>query len=116
MRDLKQPYCTAVTDEKTEKTEIILKYTTRRDIEICIRETKTLPDINVLRAKSPEMLRKELTASLIAYNFVRYMIAGSVENTDFSPQRDVFYECTPTSRSVLPDKKGRVFKRWSSGR
>jgi len=78
-------------DERIEKSEIVLKYTTRWDIEICIREIKTLMDINVLRAKSPDMLRKELTASLIAYNFVRYIIAKSVENTDFSPQRDIFY-------------------------
>jgi hypothetical protein len=107
---------TTILDEKIEKTEIILKYTTRWDIEICIREIKTLMDINVLRAKSPDMLEKELTASLIAYNFVRYTIAKSVENTDFSPQRNIFYGCTPSNRTVLFDKKGRVFKRWSSGR
>jgi hypothetical protein len=103
-------------DENIDKTEIVLKYTGRWDIEICIREIKTLMDINVLRAKSPDMLKKELTASLIAYNFVRHMIAESVEKTDFSPQRNIFYECTPTNRVVLLDKKGRVFKRWSSGR
>jgi hypothetical protein len=107
---------TTVLDEKIEKTEIVLKYTTRRDIEICIREIKTLMDINVLRSKSPDMLEKELTASLIAYNLVRYTIAGSVENTDFSPQRDIFYECTPSNRTVLLDKRGRVVRRWSSGR
>jgi hypothetical protein len=107
---------TTVLDEKIEKTAFVLKYTTRRDIEICIREIKTLMDINVLRAKSPDMLEKELTASLIAYNLVRYTIAGSVENTGFSPQRDVFYECTPSNRTVLLDKRGRVVKRRSSGR
>jgi len=107
---------TTLLDEKIEKSEIVLKYTTRWDIEICIREIKTLMDINVLRSKTPDMLRKELTASLIAYNFVRYIIAKSVENTDFSPQRDIFYECTPTHRAIFLDKRGRVFKRWSSGR
>jgi hypothetical protein len=65
---------TTILDEKIEKTEIVLKYTSRWDIEICIREIKTLMDINVLRAKSPDMLEKELTASLIAYNFVRYSL------------------------------------------
>jgi hypothetical protein len=107
---------TTVLDEKIEKSEIILKYTTRWDIEICIREIKTLMDINVLRSKSPDMLEKELAASLIAYNFVRHLIARSVEKTDFSPQRNIFYECTPTNRTVLLDKKGRVFNRWSTGR
>jgi hypothetical protein len=107
---------TTILDEEIEKTEIILKYTSRWDIEICIREIKTLMDINVLRAKSPDMLEKELTASLIAYNFVRYIIVKSVENTDFSPQRNIFYQCTPTNRPILLDKKGRVFNRWSSGR
>ena len=107
---------TTLLDEKIEKTEIILKYTKRWDIEICIREIKTLMDINVLRAKSPDMLEKELTASLIAYNFVRYTIVKSVENTDFSPQRNIFYECTPSNSTLLLDKRGRVFNRWSTGR
>jgi len=107
---------TTIVEAAIKKTEIILKYTRRWDIEICIRETKTLMDINVLRSKSPDMIKKELIASLIAYNFVRYIIAKSVENTDFSPQRNIFYECTPTRRSILLDKRGRVFNRWSSGR
>ena len=107
---------TTIVDQTIEKTEIILKYTSRWDIEICIREIKTLMDINVLRAKSPDMLKKELIASLTAYNFVRYIIAKSVENTNFSPQRNIFYECSPTNRTILLDKKGRVFNRWSSGR
>jgi hypothetical protein len=107
---------TTITEEKIEKSEIIIKYATRWDIEICIREIKTLMDINVLRAKSPDMSKKELTASLIAYNFVRYLIAKSVENTDFPPKENIFYQCTPTNRTVLLDKRGRVFSRWSSGR
>jgi len=107
---------TTIMDEKIEKTEIILKYTSRWDIEICIREIKMLMDINVLRAKSPDVLKKELTASLIAYNFVRYIIAKSVENTDFPPKENIFYQCTPTNRTILLDKRGRVFNRWSSGR
>jgi hypothetical protein len=107
---------TTILDEKIEKTDIVLKYTRRWDVEICIREIKTLMDINVLRAKSPDMLQKELAASLVAYNFVRYIIAKSVENTAFSPQRDIFRQCTPPNRIILLDKKGRVFKRWSSGR
>jgi hypothetical protein len=107
---------TTILDKKIDKTSIVLKYASRWDIEICIREIKTLMDINVLRAKSPDMLEKELTASLIAYNFVRHLIAKSVENTDFSPQRNIFYECTPTNCTILLDKKGRVFNKWSSGR
>jgi hypothetical protein len=107
---------TTIIDAKIDKSEIVLKYTRRWDIEICIREIKTLMDINVLRAKSPDMLEKELLAALIAYNFVRYIIAKSVENTDFSPQRNIFYQCTPTYNTILLDKRGRVFKRWSSGR
>ena len=107
---------TTIIDAKIDKSEIVLKYTRRWDIEICIREIKTLMDVNVLRAKSPDMLEKELLAALIAYNFVRYIIAKSVENTDFSPQRNIFYQCTPTYNTILLDKRGRVFKRWSSGR
>jgi hypothetical protein len=44
---------------KINTTGIVLKYATRWDIDISIREIKTLMDINVLRSKTPEMLKKE---------------------------------------------------------
>jgi hypothetical protein len=107
---------TTIVDEKITSAEIVAKYTMRWDIEICIREIKTLMDINVLRSKSRDMLYKELLISLTAYNMVRKVIAKSADKVGFSPQEDIFQKCNPLGRNILLDKKGRVFFKWSPGR
>jgi hypothetical protein len=107
---------TTVLNEKITAADIVAKYTMRWDIEISIREIKTLMDINILRSKSREMLFKELIIALTAYNMVRKIIAGSADKVGFSPQRDIFQKCSPFGRTVLLDKKGRVFFKWSPGR
>ena len=64
----------------------------RWDIEISIREIKTLMDINVFRSKSKDMLLKKLHIALIAYNIVWKLIAesASVDIVGFSPQDNIF--------------------------
>ena len=107
---------TTILDENIKTIDIILKYSTRWDIEISIREIKTLMGINILRSKSREMMWKELTVALIAYNLVRKVIAQSADTIGISPQEDIFQKCAPVSRPILMDKKGRVFYKWSTGR
>jgi hypothetical protein len=110
---------TTILDENITAADIVAKYTKRWEIEICIREIKTIMDINVLRSKSPDMLNKELSIALTAYNLVRKIIARSAQSADnvgFSPQEDIFQKCNPFGRSILLDKKGRVYFKWSPGR
>jgi hypothetical protein len=107
---------TTILDEHIKTSDIITKYTMRWDIEISIREIKTLMDINVLRSQSREMMKKELLIALSAYNMVRRKIAESADKAGFSPQDDFFQKCPPISRTILLDKRGRVFYKWSPGR
>ena len=107
---------TTVLDQTITASDIVAKYTMRWDIEISIREIKTIMDINILRSKSREMLFKELITALTAYNMVRKMIALSADNVGIPPQNDIFQKCSPFNRSLLLDKKGRVFFKWSPGR
>jgi hypothetical protein len=107
---------TTLLDEKIPKAEIILKYFTRWDIEITIREVKTIMDINVLRGKKDDIIKKELVSALIAYNLIRKIIAQSTEGTAFSPKRDIIQEFFESNKELYIDRKGRVYKRWSSGR
>jgi hypothetical protein len=107
---------TTILNEKILKSEIILKYFTRWDIEITIREVKTIMEINVLRGKTDDIVRKELAAALIAYNLIRKIIAQSTEGTAFSPKRDIIQEFFESNKELYIDRKGRVYKRWSSGR
>jgi hypothetical protein len=107
---------TTILNDKITDVEIVAKYAMRWDIEISIREIKTIMDINVLRSKSREMLFKELLIALIAYNLIRKVIAKSADKVGFSPQKDILQKCNPFGRTVLLDKKGRVFFKWSPGR
>jgi hypothetical protein len=107
---------TTITDSSIKKEEFQVLYLTRWDIEISIREVKTIMDINVLRAKTPEMALKELIVSLATYNLIRKVIYDSIKNMPFSPKDDFIYKLYKTSQGILIDKKGRVYNRWSPGR
>ncbi|MHB1688950.1 MAG: transposase, partial [Ignavibacteriaceae bacterium] len=107
---------TTLLNEKIPKSEIILKYFTRWDIEITIREIKTIMDINVLRGKTDDIIKKELASAFIAYNLIRKIIAQSTEGTAFSPERDIIQEFFESNKELYIDRKGRVYKRWSPGR
>jgi hypothetical protein len=107
---------TTLTDEKTDAASIVQKYEKRWDIEISIREIKTLMDINVLRSKSCRMLKKELGIALTAYNMVRKIIAGAADKAAFPPEGNIFRKCTQADRPVFLDKRGRVFCKVSTGR
>ena len=107
---------TTILDERIKTVDIILKYSTRWEIEISIREVKTLMDINVLRSKSRDMMSKELTVALTAYNMIRRVIAQSAGVAGFSPQGNIFQKCASTGRPILMDKKESVFHKCSTGR
>lgn len=107
---------TTVLDKQINKEEIQQLYLGRWDIEISIREIKTIMDVNILRSKTPEMALKELTVSLATYNLIRKMIYQSIKDMPFSPEEDFIYQFYTFNQDLLVDKKGRVYNRWSTGR
>lgn len=107
---------TTLTDESISKTDMVAKYLTRWDIEISIREIKTLMGLTIARSKTEEMVFKEFYAALTAYNMVRSLMAESVRDTDFSPKGGLIQEFIEGNKELLIDKKGRVYSRWSPGR
>ncbi len=107
---------TSVLDPAIDKDEIQMLYLTRWDIEISIREIKTVMNINVLRSKTPEMLKKELNISLAAYNIIRKITYASLKDLPFSPKEDFIYEFYSINKNILIDKKGRIYSKWSTGR
>jgi Transposase DDE domain len=107
---------TTILDESITKEDIQLLYLTRWDIEIGIREIKTVMDINVLRSKTPEMALKELCISLSSYNLLRKVIYASIKDLPFSPKEDFIHQFYKINQDILIDKKGRVYNRWSTGR
>lgn len=107
---------TTVLNKQINKDEIQQLYLSRWDIEISIREVKTIMDVNILRSKTPEMALKELTVSLATYNLIRKMIYQSIKDMPFSPKEDFIYQFYTFNQDLLVDKKGRVYNRWSTGR
>jgi len=107
---------TTILDKTIKKDDFQLLYLTRWDIEIGIREIKTIMDINVLRSKTPEMALKELSISLSTYNLIRRLIYTSIKDLSFSPKEDFIHQLYTFNQDILIDKKGRIYNRWSSGR
>ena len=107
---------TSIMDEKIRMAEIVSKFFTRWDIEISIREIKTLMDINVVRSKKPDLVMKELLTALTAYNLMRKIIAKTTENSGFSPEGGLIQKYLEAGKTVFMDKKGRIYQRWSPGR
>ncbi len=107
---------TTILDKNIDKHEIESLYLTRWDIEIGIREVKTIMDINVLRSKTPEMALKELVVSLATYNLLRKIIYASIKDLPFFPKEDFIYKFYTFNKDILIDKTGRIYNRWSTGR
>lgn len=105
-----------ILDKEINKDEFHMLYLTRWDIEIGIREIKTIMDVNVLRSKTPEMALKELTVSLATYNLIRKIIYASIKDLPFFPKEDVIQKFYTHNKEVLIDKTGRIYNRWSTGR
>ena len=63
---------TTLLDSKVySTTEIIRLYGQRWQVELDLRHLKTTLDMDVLRGKTPEIVRKEIYAHLLAYNLLR---------------------------------------------
>ena len=107
---------TSILDKEIGKDEIQILYLTRWDVEVGIREIKTIMDVNILRSKTPEMALKELTVTLATYNLIRKIIMASIKDLPFSPKEDFIFKFYTLNKDVYVDKKGRVYSRWSTGR
>lgn len=107
---------TTILDKEIPKEEIQMLYLTRWDVEIEIREVKTIMDVNILRSMTPEMALKELTVALSTYNLIRKIIYASIKDLPFSPESNFIHQFYTYNKNTFVDKKGRVYKRWSTGR
>jgi hypothetical protein len=61
--------------KEVTKAELVDLYGKRWQIELDFRAIKTVMQMDVLRCKSPDMVRKEIAVHLLAYNLVRTVMA-----------------------------------------
>lgn len=73
--------------------DLAAAYRARWNAELDLRSIKQVMRMDVLRCKSPSMVRKELWMHLLAYNLVRKLMARSAAAADLRP-RDISFTGT----------------------
>ena len=67
--------------------DILDLYHERWHVEIDLRSIKTQMKMEILRCQTPQMVRKEIWAHLLAYNLVRKVMAQAAEEHGVSPRQ-----------------------------
>jgi Transposase DDE domain len=77
---------TTLTDhEAYRKGDLAELYRRRWQAELNLRSLKTVLQMDVLRCKTPEMVRKEIWAHLLAYNLIRKVMAQAAQEYEVEP-------------------------------
>ncbi len=69
------------------KTKLAQLYKLRWEVEVDLRHVKTTLGMEMLRAKTPDMVRKEIFVHLMAYNLLRALMWESAKKAGVSPLR-----------------------------
>src|SRR5918911_1662253 len=80
-----------------------------------IRSVKATMKMDILRCKTPEMVRKEIWAHLLAYNLLRTVMAVAANENDVEPRRisfkgakQVVTAFAPKIEAARPEDRARV--------
>jgi len=88
--------------ESYSREEIGELYRCRWDAEINLRSLKTMMHMDVLRCQTPEMVRKEIWAHLLAYNLIRTVIAQAAAKSGKHPRKISFTRAMRTLEAFRP--------------
>jgi hypothetical protein len=81
---------TTILDASIDGGQIGELYERRWEGEVDIRSIKSTMKMDVLRCKTPEMVRKEIWAHLLAYNLLRTVMAVAAAESDVEPRKISF--------------------------
>ena len=76
--------------EKYPRSEIVSLYQERWHVELDFRAIKSLMKMDVLRCKTPEMVRKEIHVHLLVYNLIRALMARAALQVKNQPREISF--------------------------
>lgn len=76
--------------DKYPASEIEKLYYQRWDVELFFRDIKTTMGMDILRCKTPDMIRKEILMYLIAYNCIRCLMLEAAERKSLEVNRISF--------------------------
>lgn len=91
---------TLLDDEAFSRDDIAELYGCRWNVELDIRSIKSNLNLDHVRCKSPEMVRRELWTTLLAYNLIRSTAAAAAMLNDVRPRQISF---TSTVQFVLAE-------------
>jgi hypothetical protein len=77
---------TLLDPQKYPREELATAYRARWHAELDLRAIKQVMAMDVLRCKSPEMVRKEIWMHLLAYNLVRTLLADAATQAGVEPR------------------------------
>jgi Transposase DDE domain len=78
-------------------------YRRRWQAELHLRSLKQTLQMDILRCKTPEMVRKEIWAHLLVYNLVRTVMAQAAAQAQIRPDEISFAGALQTINAFLPD-------------
>jgi hypothetical protein len=81
---------TLLDGEVFSRAELMHLYRLRWDVEVNLRSLKTMMNMDVLRCQTPDMVRKEIWAHLLAYNLIRTVIAQAAAKHGKHPRQISF--------------------------
>jgi hypothetical protein len=93
---------TTILDASIDGGQIGKLYERRWDGEVDIRSIKSTMKMDVLRCKTPEMVRKEIWAHLLAYNLLRTVMAVAAAENGIEPRQVSFKGAKQTVTAFAP--------------
>jgi hypothetical protein len=93
---------TLLDPEQATKEDLALLYRARWNNELDLRSIKSTMQMDVLRCKTPELVRKEVWTHILAYNLIRTIMAQAAFRHDVEPRTISFKGALQTLEAFQP--------------
>lgn len=93
---------TILDPEEASADELLALYRDRWKAELNLRHVKTTLGMDILRGKSPQLVRKEVLMHLMLYNLLRLLMWKTARTTGIDPQRLSFAGTLHRLRRIAP--------------
>lgn len=96
-----QQYVLVTTLLDASKEELAAIFRVRWNVELDIRAIKSVMQMDILRCKTPSMVRKEIWVHLLGYNLIRSVMADAAQQHEISPREISFKGALQTVNAFL---------------
>ncbi len=93
---------TLLNAEEVTKCDLAELYFARWNAELDLRSLKQTMQMDILRCKTPELVRKEIWTHILAYNLIRTIIAQAAGKHDLKPRSISFKGAIQTLEAFQP--------------